>query len=260
MSWYKRTKLSQEQSQTIKLYHGTSSGANDANITSFMAGVDPEKGKDYGQGIGFYGYNDMQSAAKVANTIANESKSLPMIVEVDAPSSLIELDFEHQYPAMVNIIANNWDLFQSLEPFTTDDKTLLPKESTRNSKFNTISFAFENKPYPRKLSLGYGEQFTGGGIYYGELIYDIISQMINAKRDLKQEINRIAIQSIKPGVEIKYIGGIIKPTNIYVLFENRWISANKYLSMSKNKQSVGILTAQQQNRMRDSKSRKAKDL
>lgn len=248
MSWYKRTKLSQEQSQTIKLYHGTSSGANDANITSFMAGVDPKKGKDYGQGIGFYGYADMQSAAQVANTIANESKSLPMIVEVDAPSSLIELDFEHQYPAMTNVIANNWDLFQSLEPFTTEDGLILPKKSTLNSTRNTISFSFQNGNALRKLSLGYGQKFEGGGIQYGKLIYDVISKMINAKPDLKREINQISIQSIKPGVEIKYIGGLIKPTNIYVLFENQWIGANQYLSMSKNKQSVSTPTPPQQNR------------
>jgi hypothetical protein len=216
MTWYSYLKKAQN---TVTLYHGTHTGKNDTYLASFKSAIEPAKSKDYGQGVGFYGYPSFTPASIVAKQRAQENNSTPMIVQIDVPIETIELDYEHQYPQLLKILVDNWHVFQQIPIIDTPKGAIDTQNSRINDAVKTVTFRFKNG---NRRSLGFGDAYEGGGIEDGKLVYAIIKAITTIAPDLRQQLNDLVRTSLQKDAEIKYVGGTIKPTAIFVAKENNW--------------------------------------
>lgn len=216
MTWFKKLKISQK---TVSLYHGTHTGKNDANIASFRQGIDLAKGKDYRQGIGLYGYPSFAAASSVATQRAQDNETKPMVVQIDVPVTDITLDYEHQYPTLMQILANNFDKFKMIPVIATPEGTIDTQKSRLNTSSNTISFQFTNG---RRRSFGYGKSFDAGGIEAGSIVYAIIQAIERISPNIKKQLSNAVSESIKNNEAIKYTGDAVRPSAIYVSSDGNW--------------------------------------
>lgn len=119
----------------VNLYHGTTAGKDDATLNSFITqGIKPDKAQGYGQGQGFYSYDDLQKAKDHAKSLTgkNAPKSLqqktgsPMFVTHKATLNPrdYELDKEIQFDDIYRFFVSNEDF---INKFFVNGKSIVVK-------------------------------------------------------------------------------------------------------------------------------------
>ena len=118
-----RKYLNEGQEDAGLLYHATLSGENDEIIKSFIDnGIDPSRSGGFGQGKGFYLFNDISDAQMYIKGLLygmkgskeEEVKGAPIIIVVDEPVTPqnFDIDYELFAKGFIGFIENNLDYFK----------------------------------------------------------------------------------------------------------------------------------------------------
>ena len=221
---------------SVKLYHGSNSGADDAVLKSFQEkGILSNIASGYGQGSGFFMWSDKNSAIKHAKNLVDPNSNMttsattggrPMVVEATEtldPKNW-DLDYELQNKDIIDYIHANFD---SLKPLLDKSQGVDLGDGLKNFQFRNKIDEYtdpNDNTTMRKVQIGFDDNGkevrrtlanTTGDLRTGQVVGKLVKALRMGDPDVLDAFENNFFSNLQAGTALKYVGSSpLMPSNI----------------------------------------------
>lgn len=230
-----------EANSIRELYHGTTSGNNNATLNSFLQnGVQPKSGSGYGQGDGFYVFSDFKTASSHALTLVSSNAMMavnaahagePMVVVIvgNLHPSEWDLDFELNKRKILAFLLDNYDKLKNSNFNRTNGEFSIRRKFDYPATWTPISgdiparHGLQFKGATNR-SMTDGPEGNDGDVGTGETLSAVFEKLKQGHSELTDAFETSFYANMGTGVAVKYVGNHpLKVSRIYKFSEQQWM-------------------------------------